>query len=893
VPDSLGELADLWEESVREAHAARGESAALRAVEPQALCVGASELKGGLGKFAQLVVSRFADKGVGDAQLREHGWVLATRGNRHEAAQAAGKEVGRRLADGWSVVLTAATEPALEQLMRALAGEDERLRGLEDKRKDITLAEALTPRAFSSSHPIILPAVAPFAAGWVDSLNKKMIVAEGDVFGRKVGGARRRKRRTPEEIIAHFSELHDGDFVVHEQHGIGKFAGLVTLDMGSGTKQDFLRLVYAGDDRLLVPVANLDVLSRYKGGEAENVTLDRLGTGGWEARKEKVRVDLLEMADGLMAIAAERELVQRPPVARADGLYDEFCAGFPFDLTDDQQQVMEEVEADLALGTPMDRLVVGDVGFGKTEVALRAAFLVAAAGRQVAIVCPTTLLARQHLDVFRNRFSGFPMQVGGLSRLVGAAEARRVKAGLESGEIDIVVGTHALLSSDVKFKKLGMIVVDEEQRFGVAHKEKLKEKKAGCDVLTLTATPIPRTLQMAVGGVRQLSLIATPPVDRRAVQTHVLAWDNVTLREAIRRELGRGGQVYVVAPHIEDLSELENDINTLVPEARLGVAHGQMAEGDLEKVMVDFYAGEMDVLLATTIIESGLDVPKANTLIVYRADRFGLSQLYQLRGRVGRSTARAFAYFILPPHVGADAAKRLEILQRLEGLGAGFTLASYDMDLRGFGNLLGKQQSGHIRDIGFELYAKMLREAVASRKAQRMRGSEGQREEESERPNVSLKVGVTYLIPDSYVGDAAVRLQLYRRLAGLQGKEDIDGFRRELADRFGTVPAEVERLLEVMELRNRAAALNISRLEVGERGVVVAFHKGVFAAAPQLMTYIINNAGVLQVRQEKDGQALVWHKPIPAGDAQLKVVAWVVKELEKLVEAAAADVLQA
>jgi transcription-repair coupling factor (superfamily II helicase) len=377
----------------------------------------------------------------------------------------------------------------------------------------------------------------------------------------------------------------------------------------------------------------------------------------------------------------------------------------------------------------------------------------------------------------------------------------------------------------------------------------------------------------------------------------VLAWDNVTLREAIRRELGRGGQVYVVAPHIEDLGELEGDINTLVPEARLGVAHGQMAEGDLEKIMVDFYAGELDVLLATTIIESGLDVPKANTLIVYRADRFGLSQLYQLRGRVGRSTARAFAYFIMPPHVGADAAKRLEILQRLEGLGAGFTLASYDMDLRGFGNLLGRQQSGHIRDIGFELYAKMLREAVAARKAQKNRlqvAGGGLQEEEHERPSVSLKVGVTYLIPETYVGDAAVRLQLYRRLAGLQGKEDIDGFRRELADRFGSVPAEVERLLEVMELRNRAASLNISRLEVGERGVVVAFHKGVFAAAPQLMTYIINNAGVLQIRAEKDGsQSLVWRKPIPAGDAQLKVVAWVVKELEKLVEAAAADVVQA
>lgn len=869
-PENLALQAEGWEELVQAAYAARRDGGSgVRAIPPELLYVPKSELVGGLGRFKQVVASAFDDGNGLALGVRSHAFHTH---NRHGAAVAAAKEVAARVADGWSVVLTAASAPGLAQFIRALEGEG-----------------APTPRVvdgFGIAVGKFLAAVSEVRAGWVDSTARVMVLSEADVFGAKVGGAVRKRRRSAEEMIAHFSELREGDYVVHEAHGIGKFSGLVTMTTG-GVTQDFLKLLYAGDDRLFVPVENLDLLSRYKGADAGAVVLDRLGTGGWEARKEKIKADLMEMADDLLKTAAAREVAQRAPVEKPAGLYDEFCGGFPYPLTEDQARVMEEVEDDLLRGVPMDRLVVGDVGFGKTEVALRTAFLMASAGRQVAIVCPTTLLARQHYEVFKERFEGFPMKVGRLSRLVGAAEAKQVKEGLAKGTVDVVVGTHALFSiSDVRnpmsgFANLGLVVVDEEQRFGVAHKEKLKTMRAEVDVLTLTATPIPRTLQMAVGGVRQLSLITTPPVDRQAVQTFVLGWDNVTLKGAITRELVRGGQVYVVAPHIEDLPRLEDDLRALVPEARVGVAHGQMAEGGLEAVMVGFYEGKIDILLATTIIESGLDVPRANTLIVYRSDRFGLAQLYQLRGRVGRSTAKAFAYFLLPEgHVGADAAKRLQILQRLDGLGAGFTLASYDMDLRGFGNLLGKQQSGHIRDIGFELYAKMLKEAVEER---RKRGLPDYRVtglpdgEDLRASSVSLKLGISYLIPEAYVPEVATRLQLYRRIAGLADAELVAEFRDEMADRFGPVPAEVDALLAVVGLKNRAAALNISKVEVGEKGVVVAFERGKFVNPEGLVSLIGRLAGAVTVRG--GGQELVWHRRVQADVA--RGVGVILAELEK------------
>jgi transcription-repair coupling factor (superfamily II helicase) len=542
-------------------------------------------------------------------------------------------------------------------------------------------------------------------------------------------------------------------------------------------------------------------------------------------------------------------------------LYDEFCAGFPYELTPDQARVMAEVEADFAAGVPMDRLVVGDVGFGKTEVALRAAFLAAQAGRQVAVVCPTTLLARQHALNFAERFNAVGMPVGHLSRLVSTAEANQTKAALANGALKVVVGTHALLGKTLQFANLGLVIVDEEQRFGVAQKEKLKALKGDLDVLTLSATPIPRTLQLAVGGVRQLSLIATPPVDRHAVQTHVLPWDTPTLQGALSRELGRGGQAYVVAPHVEELPKLAKAIGEMLPHARLAVAHGQLAESELERVMLAFYAHDVDILVATTIIESGLDVPRANTLIVTRADRFGLAQLYQLRGRVGRSTAQAFAYFILPEggFGQGQGAVRLSLLQQLQGLGAGLTLANYDMDLRGFGNVLGKEQSGNIRDIGFELYAKLLREAVATKQRQ-----QAQKNKEVATPppalaaeNVTLKLGASYLIPASYVPDEALRLQLYRQLAAATTAEALAACAEELRDRFGAHPPEVAALLQVVGLRNRAAALNVAKVEVGEKATAVSFHKGRFANPEGLIGLVQRLAGVVQVRPDS---SLVWHR---------------------------------
>jgi transcription-repair coupling factor (superfamily II helicase) len=872
VPDTLQVQAEGWDELVQQAYEARKAGGGIRAIPPQLLYVGAAEMLGALGGFAQTRIMAF-DSGEGEPSgLRAH--MFAT-GNRHTALQTAAKEVSARLAEGWRVALTAPTAPALAQFLRALEGEGVPPAPLYSEFK----AEA-------SYHA----AVCGLKAGWVDAPHKQLVLTEGDVFGARLGAAPKKRKRSPEEMIAHFSVLHEGDYVVHETHGIGQYVGLSTIEI-EGKKQDFVRLVYAGDDRLLVPVENLDLLSRYKGAEAGHVVLDKLGTGGWELRKAAVKEDLMAMADELLATAAAREMVEREHIPATAVGYDAFCAAFPYPLTEDQQRVMEDIEADFERGVPMDRLVVGDVGFGKTEVALRAAYLVAASGRQVAVVCPTTLLARQHFEVFSERFAGYPLRVGRLSRMVNAAETKRTKEGLKEGSIDVVVGTHAVLSKDLAFKNLGLIVVDEEQRFGVAHKEKLKQIRAEVDVLTLTATPIPRTLQMAVGGVRQLSLITTPPVDRQAVQTHVLGWDNVTLKAAITRELVRGGQVYVVAPHVEDLPRLQDDLGDLVPSARIGVAHGQMPEGQLEVVMEAFYEGKLDILLATTIIESGLDVPRANTMIVYRSDRFGLAQLYQLRGRVGRSTAKAFAYFLLPEQgtLGAEAAKRLQILQRLDGLGAGFTLASYDMDLRGFGNLLGKQQSGNIRDIGFELYTKLLKEAVAAAASRKARKEKEVPVDETLRSStVSMKLGLTYLIPESYVADEATRLDLYRRLA--RGSEEeaesagpderLQEFRAEMVDRFGPLPAEVDALLQVVSLKHRAALLNISKLEVGDKGVVVAFERGKFINPAGLIALIQKLSGILVLRPAGRGQELVWHRRLGEGMARLKGVGVILAELE-------------
>ncbi|MDQ2954344.1 MAG: transcription-repair coupling factor, partial [Pseudomonadota bacterium] len=618
---------------------------------------------------------------------------------------------------------------------------------------------------------------------------------------------------------------------------------------------DCLEIHYAGGDKLFLPVENIELLSRY-GSEETRVELDRLGGSGWQARKARMKSRIREMAHELLKVAAQRQLREAPKLAVGPGMYDEFCAGFPYEETEDQQAAIDATNADLAAGRPMDRLICGDVGFGKTEVALRAAFIAVMNGKQVAVIVPTTLLARQHTKTFTDRFRGFPVKIGQASRLVSNSQLAKTKKALADGEIDIVIGTHALLGNTVKFKDLGLLVVDEEQHFGVAHKEKLKQLRAEVHVLTLTATPIPRTLQLALTGVRDLSIIASPPLDRLAVRTFVSPFDPLVVREALLRERYRGGQSFYVCPRIEDLAPARTFLAKNVPEVKVAVAHGQMAATVLDDIMSAFYDGKYDVLLSTTIIESGLDIPTANTLIVHRADRFGLSQLYQLRGRVGRAKLRAYALFALPPErrITAQAEKRLKVLQSLDTLGAGFQLASHDLDIRGAGNLLGEEQSGHIKEVGFELYQQMLQEAVLSLKA-------GIAEPVADKWSPQITIGMPVLIPDDYVADLPVRLGLYRRLAELEDEGEIDAFGAELIDRFGPMPEDVEHLLRIVAIKALCRRANVEKIETGPKGAVLAFRDNIFANPEALIAYIREH-DTARVRPDQKVVFLEdWEKP--------------------------------
>ncbi len=669
------------------------------------------------------------------------------------------------------------------------------------------------------------------------------IYSEQDILGERLV-RRRRQSRPAEHLISEMSSLSLGDIVVHTDHGIGRYDGLETLEIG-GAPHDCLRLVYAGEDKLFLPVENLDLLSRFGSQESE-VQLDKLGNASWQARRARVKNRITEMADKLMALAAERELRHAPRLDPPAGLYEEFCARFPFAETDDQRRAIDDTVASLSAGKPMDRLVCGDVGFGKTEVALRAAFVTAMNGRQVAVVVPTTLLARQHHQTFQARFAGLPVNIVQLSRLMTAKEAQDIREGLESGQVDIVIGTHALLSQSISFNDLGLLVVDEEQHFGVAQKERLKGLSSDVHVLTLTATPIPRTLQLALTGVRELSLIATPPIDRLAVRTFVLPYDSVTIREAIMREHFRGGQSFYVCPRVSDIARLEERLKELAPEVSIGIAHGQMPARALEDVMTAFYDRMFEVLLCTNIVESGLDVPSANTIIVHRADMFGLSQLYQLRGRVGRSKVRAYAYLTLPMDqvLSETARRRLDVMQTLDTLGAGFSLASHDLDIRGAGNLLGEEQSGHIREVGVELYQQILEDAVA---AARESGS-GALATEEWTPVISI--GAPILIPDTYVADLGVRLGLYRRIAALVDPSEIEGFAAELIDRFGPLPDEVENLLEAITLKRLCRDAGVEKLDAGPKGAVVTFRDNAFADPAALVSFISEQPGTVSLRPD-------------------------------------------
>ena len=699
------------------------------------------------------------------------------------------------------------------------------------------------------------------------------VIDEQDILGDRLVRKTRGKRGA--DVLTEVSSLSVGDLVVHADHGIGRFVGLTAIEAAE-KPHDCLELHYSGGDKLYLPVENIELLSRYGSDEA-GVQLDRLGGVAWQTRKARLKKRIRDMAEKLIKVAALRELRQAPVLTPPDGLYDEFSARFPYEETEDQETSIEAVLDDLASGRPMDRLICGDVGFGKTEVALRASLIAVLAGKQVAVVVPTTLLARQHFYTFTERFRGFPVKIAQASRLVTAKDRAEVKKGLKSGDIDIVIGTHALLAKSAEFANLGLLIVDEEQHFGVQHKERLKQLREDVHVLTLTATPIPRTLQLALTGVREMSLISTPPVDRLAVRTYVTPFDPVILREALLRERFRGGQTFYVVPRISDLDDAAAFLEEHAPELKVARAHGQIGSRELDSVMNAFYDGQFDVLLSTSIVESGLDIPSANTLIVHRADMFGLAQLYQLRGRVGRSKIRAYAYFTIPAdaRLTPGAERRLKVLQSLDTLGAGFVLASHDLDIRGAGNLLGEEQSGHIREVGVELYQSMLEEAVAA-----LRGGQEGEVEDQWSPRINL--GTSVLIPEDYVPDLQVRLGLYRRLSGVETHDAIEAFAAELIDRFGPLPEEVRHLLDVVEIKGLCRQAGIEQIDAGPKGAVIAFRNKTFANPEGLIAFIREEGARVKLQPD---HRLIYYANWATPEARLQGTRELLKRLVKIAAA--------
>ncbi|MFN4114616.1 MAG: transcription-repair coupling factor [Sphingomonadaceae bacterium] len=698
--------------------------------------------------------------------------------------------------------------------------------------------EALGLAAKGKPVAVVLPLESGFASDQLE------LLTEQDLLGDRLV-RRRKKRKDSNAFLAELQALNRGDLVVHVEHGIGKYLGLEPITVGK-SKHDCVMLEYRGGDKLYIPVENIDVLTRY-GSSEEAAMLDRLGGEGWQKRRAKLKDRIREIAGELLAVAAQRALRKAPVLEPEDASFNQFVERFPWQETDDQDRAISDVLEDLAAGRPMDRLVCGDVGFGKTEVAMRAAFVAAMNGQQVAVVAPTTLLARQHYQNFAERFAPFPLTVGRLSRLVPAKEMAETREGLEKGSVDVIVGTHAILSKTTKFRNLGLVIVDEEQRFGVNHKERLKQLRADVHMLTLTATPIPRTLQMAMSGLRELSTIQTPPVDRLAVRTYVMEWDDMVMREALLREHHRGGQSFIVVPRISDMEGVESWLAEHVPEVKAIAAHGQMGATEIEERMSAFYEGKYDVLLSTTIVESGLDLPSANTIIIHRADIFGLAQLYQLRGRVGRAKLRAYAYLTTAPdtQLSEVAEKRLKVLGDLDSLGAGFQLASHDLDIRGAGNLLGDEQSGHIREVGFELYQSMLEDAILAAKA----GAAGL-EAKADTVSPQITVDAPIMIPEEYVPDLSVRMALYRRLNDAADKAEVEAMAAEMIDRFGPLPAATANLVKLIEIKQQAIVANIAKVDVGARGTLVSFHNDHFPDPAGLLAWVARLDGTAKLRPD-------------------------------------------
>ena len=830
---------------------------AYRPLPPDRLYPSEAESKAFLDTSVRLMPFASPDEGEGNDAGGRAGLVLTRAGGTGQSVIAEVVEIiaAERSGRNRPVVIAVAGEGAAVRLEELLdghlgGGEVERIDQLELAEKGgVCLVEWSLDSGFQTEQLVV--------------------ITETDIFGQRLSRPRARRGRG-EDFLREVSALEEGDLVVHAEHGIGRYEGLVIID-SSGGPHDCLQLVYSGGDKLYLPVENIEMLSRY-GSAGTDAQLDRLGGAAWQARVARVKGRVREMADALIKIAAQRMTARAEPLNAPTGSFAEFCARFGFAETEDQMGAIEDVVGDLASGKATDRLICGDVGFGKTEVALRAAFIAAMSGYQVALVAPTTLLARQHGRVFAERFAGFPVKLGVLSRMTQPAAAKQLRTDIASGEVQVVIGTHALLAKSISFNHLGLLIVDEEQHFGVAQKERLKELRGDIHVLTLSATPIPRTLQMALSGVREMSLIATPPVDRLAVRTFVGPWDGVVLREAIKREMFRGGQVFCVCPRITDLQRVFDRLAVLVPDARILSAHGKMPANELDDVMTRFADGEADILLSTNIVESGIDIPSANTMIIHRADMFGLSQLYQLRGRVGRGRQRAYAYLTSDPNrlLTPQARRRLEVMQTLDTLGAGFTLASYDMDIRGAGNLLGDEQSGHVREVGVELYQEMLRQAVEAARS----GDTAAEAEIEWTPQLNL--GLEVRIPEEYVADLTVRLSLYRRIANMDIGVEADGLVAELVDRFGPLPDSVRNLIAVVELKQLSRRANIERIDAGPKGLSLAFRDNEFARPEQLVAWIAGKAG--KVRLGADHK-IILQQAMPKAEDRPQACKQLVQEL--------------
>ena len=813
LPGDRGEVAQAWDREVQERYQVRSRDPLRPVLPPEELFLDHSSVEDRVARFARV---EMATEPSGDAQADAP--VAAP-----EAFPAA-RERHTAIDQLASFLGPEPDRPTL--LVAESAGRRETLRELLGERR-------LVPRdiedwaTFCGEQPALALTVGNLENGLALEDPAVRVVPEAQIFG---GRAPRRevreRRRDPEAVIRNLGELEIGSPVVHEDHGVGRYQGLTRLPSGEGFDSDYLVLEYAGSDKLYVPVDALDRISRYTGSSEEGAPLHKLGGDQWRKAKARARQKARDTAAELLELYAKRAAKEGFAFPAPDHAYHEFAADFPFEETPDQERAIEEVLQSMQAPQPMDRLVCGDVGFGKTEVAMRAAFQAVNSGKQVLLLTPTTLLAQQHTDSLRDRFANYPVRIEQLSRMQTTKEVNKALEGIQQGTVDIAVGTHRLLQKDVRFKDLGLVILDEEHRFGVRQKERLKQWRAEVDMLTLTATPIPRTLNMTMAGIREISIIATPPDERLAVKTYVSEWDDALIREAILREIRRGGQVYFLHNEVRTIERTREQLEKLVPEATIRVAHGQLRERELEDVMADFYHQRFNVLVTTTIIESGIDIPSANTIVINRADRFGLAQLHQLRGRVGRSSHRAYAYMLVNSRQALtnDAEKRLETIESLEDLGVGFLIANHDLEIRGAGEILGEGQSGHIDSVGFETYVELLNEAIDDLKAGR--GVDVETELEEEESGTQVNLHLPTLIPEDYLPDVHERLVLYKRIASAGSREDIQALNEEMVDRFGRLPESTANLLEVARLKLRARALGIERLEAGPVGGRVVFsHK--------------------------------------------------------------------